>query len=374
MDEMTTDNQELQELIGKDSKLDFTAFLREIQADEKANEEAILELEHNIDDLSDSLQSPQYASKQRTSGLSIDEESSLLQQVERELEELEEQEELNKLKKREAAAARKTLEEEDEEDEDERPATPEEEEAYAASYLKAVEEKKKRFKEANKVSQKVRREKLRKQKLLKIEIQRKALAQDALDISELMPIESMQKLIEMLTAKYRHLVARYEDLITRHVEALLKKHTPVQLRALYKAYPQAFIKHPGFMYQAGEEFGGGHKFWVMPDLPYFLPQFTETAVMRERNETRCINIDRLVKRLYNTRNILHETELRIGSLLANLMPQHTYYTLLMHHPFWFIMLYEYETGLSLGVYDKVAELQYHKTAANGRRRKITGHV
>lgn len=353
------DSQELQELTGKSKELDFTAFLREIQADEKASEEAILALEHDIDDLNDAIQKPQYASKQRTSGLSIDEESAILQQSERDLEELEEQENFVNT---------------EDSSEDEKPTTQEEEEAYEASYLKAVEERKKRLMEATKASMRIRREKLRKQKLLKIEIQRKALAQDVLDISELIPIESMQKLIELLTIKYKHLVMRYEDLITRHVESLLKKHIPLQLRALYKAYPQAFIKHPGFMYQAEEEFGGGHKFWVTPNLPYFLPQFTETATMREHNKTRCIVIDRLVKRLYNTRNILHETELSIGTKLAHLMPQHTYYALLTSHPFWFVMLYEYETGLSLGVYDKITELQHHNTAANGRRRKVAGHV
>lgn len=364
MEKTTNDSQKLQEFTGE-PQLDFTVFLREIQKEEKAHEEAILKLEHDIDDLNDAIQKPEYASKLRTSGLDTDEESELLQLAERELEELEEREALKK---------GEPIKDEIEEESEETPATQDEEEAYAASYLKAVEEKKKRLKEATKASIIIRREKLRKQKLLKIEIQRKALAQDVLDLSELIPIETLQKLIEMLTIKYRHLIMRYEDLITRHVESLLKKHIPLQLRALYKVYPQAFIKHPGFMYQASEEFGGGHKFWVTPDLPYMLPQFTETAVMRAHNETRCINIDRLVRRLHNTRNILHESELRIGSLLAHLMPQHTYYALLMSHPFWFVMLYESETGLSLGVYNKIAELQHHNTPANARRRKIAGHI
>lgn len=352
MEKTTKDSQELQEFTGKEN-LDFAAFLHEIQREEKEISGAVLNIEHDIDELQDSIHIPEYvASKQRTSGLSIDEESELLQFAERELE----------AEEAEEAVTPKNTEPED--------IDTTEQDAYAASYLKAVEDQKRKNKERSLKANSVRREKLRKQKLLKIEIQRKALAQDALDLSAFIPIESLQKLIEMLTVKFRRLCTRYEDLITRQVELLMRKHIPLQLRAMYRAYPQAFIAHPGFMYQAGPEFGDNIKYWVTPKMPYFLTQFSESQILREHNETQCLNIDRLIKRLYHTREQLHNMELHIGSRLAGLMPNHTYYNLLKSHPFWFVMLYEQETGLSLGVYEKVYALQ----DSPNKRVRFDGHI
>lgn len=351
---MTKDNQEPQGFIGKE--LDFAAFLHEIQKEDSQESNEILALEHGVDELQDTIHLPEYvASKQRTSGLDIDAESEILQQAERELEAEE--------------AFDNALIEEEPDDADEA-ATEEAPESYEASYLKAVEEQKRKNKERSLKANSVRREKQRKQKLLKIEIQRKALAQDAIDLSELIPIESLQMLIEMLTVKFKHLSTRYEELITKHIERLLRRHTPPQLRAMYKAYPQAFIAHPGFMYQASEEFGGGTKYWVTPKLPYVLPQFSEMAILRAHNEQQCIVIDRLIKRLTRTREQLYNMELQIGSRLAHLMPTHTYYNLLKTHPFWFVMLYEKETGLSLGVYEKVYSLQ----DSPNRRIRSVGHI
>ena len=89
-----------------------------------------------------------------------------------------------------------------------------------------------------------------------------------------------------------------------------------------------------------------------------------------RLAAQCLNIDRLIKRLYNTREQLHNMELHIGSRLAGLMPNHTYYNLLKSHPFWFVMLYEQETGLSLGVYEKVYALQ----DSPNKRVRLDGHI
>ena len=86
MEKTTKDSQELQEFTGKEN-LDFAAFLHEIQREEKEISGVVLNIEHDIDELQDSIHIPEYvASKQRTSGLSIDEESELLQFAERELE------------------------------------------------------------------------------------------------------------------------------------------------------------------------------------------------------------------------------------------------------------------------------------------------
>ena len=350
---MAKKTKDSQESLGKE--LDFSAFLQEIQKEDTQEVNELQDLEHAIDELQDSLRAP-IASKQRTSGFDTDTESALLQQIEREFEDEEDAQEIaNALQVLEPAA------------------TPAEQEAEEASYLAAVDKKKRDFKAIGVIGARVAREKRRKQKLLIIEIQRKALAQDALDLSELIPIETLQELIKALTIKFRYLCMRYEALITKHIESLMRKHIPLPLRAMYKAYPQAFITHPGFMYQASEEFGGGIKHWVTPKLPYVLPQFSEAAFLREHNEARCIVIDRLIKRLYRTRELLDKAELRIGTLLAHLMPNHTYYTLLVKHPFWFVTLYEKETGLSLGVYEKVAALQH---APNNRSllKNIDGRV
>lgn len=316
------------------SQQQYGELLKELELEDKAFDSSITSLELLIDDLTSSVGKPSYnIDLSKATGLSDHDieqiESEALIEYNKEFQEIEELEETKAIPEKNSyeeycTKAEQTL----------------------ASYRANAER-----------ARIVKKEKKRKERILKIEIQRRAFAQNQIDLSQLIPQKQLQLLVSELTKNYENLIKHYDNLINRRFTRALRKHIPYQLRVYHKAYPQSFKVNPGFMYTASREYGGGHTHWVSPNLPYFIPQFKEIDCMRATHADWLPSIDRLIAKRYDVKDKLTFYEMKFASKLAGLMPHHTYFNLLKHHPLWFIILYEKVTGYSLGVADKVQELQ-----------------
>ncbi len=315
------------------SENDYWKLLRELQSEDTELDESVESLEHIIDELTDTVGTVYDTRLESATGLSLEQAKEIEDEA--------------------IASIDKPDEPEKAITDDEEPEALSEYEAYVKKAEQVLDSKLARAENARAV----KREKKRKERILKIEIQRKAFAQNQLDLSQLMPIEHMQLLVSILTQKYQALVKRYDEYINKRFTLALRKHIPYQLRVYRKAYPQAFKENPGFMYTASKEYGGGYSYWVTPDLPYYIKQFTEIDCIKQTHANWLPSIDSYIARRFKTKEKLDFYEMKYATRLANLMPNHTYFELLKHHPFWFILLYEKVTGYSLGVSEKVAELQ-----------------
>lgn len=174
-----------------------------------------------------------------------------------------------------------------------------------------------------------------------LKIQRIAMSQNLVDISDRVTMEHYELLCDLLNF---HLTASRKNAERLLLQVLEKSLTPLIPPSLIKAYgecPRQYVKRmPSFVYQASEDYGGGKILVVQPDLPYYIRQGTEMdAILDNAPERLRVRMDELVALHHKC---LDREKLKAKKLRALVYSQcgGTYYGLLRAMPRWFYVLYE----------------------------------
>lgn len=172
-------------------------------------------------------------------------------------------------------------------------------------------------------------------KLRSTEITRWAFQQNDLDLSAVMPREHVQALIKALTDKHVEAMEHYEGFINRRFTAVLLTLIPKTMRSYYNKYPQAFVRHPGFLYENPK----GHLFWAVPKVPYFFKQGQEPDILRSARAKYLTKIDQAINQYYEHKRLHGKRQVQYAMRLVKSKVV-TYYDLLKYNALWFETLYK----------------------------------
>lgn len=172
-------------------------------------------------------------------------------------------------------------------------------------------------------------------KLRKLEIQRDALNSKFIDIYSLIPINELKLLIEIFTKEHERMVSRMHAFIYKRIRLILLPYIPKDVRKVWNKYPECFIKNPGFLYTASDEYGESCSLWVTPNIPYYFTQGYEMQILREFERPYLFLIDKAVAK-YN----YHKEQLvsKETSYALKLRRVKTFYDLVKLNPFWYEIL------------------------------------
>lgn len=171
----------------------------------------------------------------------------------------------------------------------------------------------------------------------KTEIQRKALAQSNVRLTDTLDPALLRRLICLLTSEYTSLINKYSEFINRRLTIILWSMTPRLVRNCYRRFPISMKTHPGFMYIANH-YSEGYTFWATPDIPYYFEQGTEMQELIAQKPQFLRSIDVAVQRYTTYQKELREKEIKYAAKLRGLK-HNTYFDLLKLNPFWFETLY-----------------------------------
>lgn len=184
------------------------------------------------------------------------------------------------------------------------------------------------------------REKHRKIKAEKLEIQRMAFSQEDIRLTDVIPAEELRLLIFILTREYRRLIKKYAEYINRRLTILIRPLIPRTVNNVYKKFPATMKMNPGFMYIVKKENGDTETFWATPDVPYFFLQGTEQRVLSENEHKSqflpAVNRAIIQHNLYQRK--ITEKEVALAAKLRH-VKNITYFALVKLNPFWFKALY-----------------------------------
>lgn len=172
----------------------------------------------------------------------------------------------------------------------------------------------------------------------KVNIQRLALSQELVVMSDIIPLEHLQLLIESLVKEHTRMIAKYKDHIDRRFTRILRPLIPRTLLRVYRDYPYSVYKCPGFLYTASKEFGKGLPYWARPDVPYYFEQGSEVNILKSYGRDYMFSIDYSIERLHYHQNERRVKELAYAEKLMN-RRNFTYFSLLKLNPFWWEHLY-----------------------------------
>lgn len=169
------------------------------------------------------------------------------------------------------------------------------------------------------------------------EINDMAFDQRFVNLADYITKEHAQLIIQGLCSEFDRLIEKYSNYIINRCNALLSAKIPRNLRAAYKAYPQAFIKVPGFIYVVSTLGERPLFFYVPLNIPYFFEQGTETRVIEQLGLPYSSKINSAIARIeeYKTKKLKAEASYALS--IAKL-PRGSYIELLKAHPRWFEVL------------------------------------
>lgn len=172
----------------------------------------------------------------------------------------------------------------------------------------------------------------------KKEITRMAFDQTLINMADPVSEQELRLLVGILTESYTRMIDKSKDYINKRLTNLLRPLIPRRLVLCKKDFPESMIVHPGFMFIASKEFGGGRKMWVTPDIPYYFKQGTEMDVLRINRKEYLFSVDKAVDLYFSNLKKRSEKEVYYASKFVS-MTDKTYNGLLKLNPFWFELLY-----------------------------------
>ena len=190
------------------------------------------------------------------------------------------------------------------------------------------------------------KEKTKIAKRRKAEIQRAAFQQNDILLSDVMPKEHIQLLIATLTRPHANMMQSCTNFINNRFTYLLQMLLPRYLRRSFKLFPQAFIKHPGFLYVASAEYGQSKTFWVTPKIPFYFEQGSEPATLRLHKPDYMYGLDKAVAQYETHKEMLSTKQVKYATMLIR-KKVITYYDLVKFKPVWFEVLYKALTSKQL---------------------------
>lgn len=133
------------------------------------------------------------------------------------------------------------------------------------------------------------------------EIRREAAENDP-DLSALVSRKQLNELIRIITLPDTEKIDRYWMLINKNVTYALRKLIPYDILRVYDKYktknPVTIPRTPGFIYKAPRILGQPYDLWLSPDIPCYLPQYTEEKLIREHDPKRAKIIDKHIMSYY----------------------------------------------------------------------------
>lgn len=172
-----------------------------------------------------------------------------------------------------------------------------------------------------------------------LKIQRLAISQNYVDISERITKEHYRLLCALLNYHYTKRRIDTEERIKKAVTRVLSSLIPAGLVRAYAEYPQYVKAAPPFIYHAGDKYGEGKSYEMKLELPYYIRQGTEQAAITDNTPQNLLaRIDELVALYHRYR----EHEVQTERLVANVVygqRRSTYYAVVRARPQWFYHLY-----------------------------------
>lgn len=202
------------------------------------------------------------------------------------------------------------------------------------------------------IHKKIAKTKEKKRKKLKeerISIQRMAFRQEYIRLSDPIGNSNLKLLISLLTQEHTRMAEKYSSYINKKLALLLNPLIPRRLRICKAIYPESMKECPGFLYKASDEYGGGHSFWAVPNIPYFFKQNTEQArLQNSKHASHLMRVDKAIASYNAHIKAREEKEIKYASLLVRKKIR-SYFDLLKLNPFWFELLFN-------NIKDKIDEL------------------
>lgn len=184
----------------------------------------------------------------------------------------------------------------------------------------------------------------------KIKIQRLAVSQNLIKLSDQIPNYDLQALTRIVAEKQVTIAERAQASANKRLKRLLNSLIPIPVRRLYNTYPWVVKRCPGFVYDTvytGRTVGSGrgkdmngHRilFWATPNVPYFFRQGTEQNILLKYRPEMIYLVDNAVNMYYKYQNAQEAKALGVATRIIKNNVK-TYFDLLMYNPRWFELLY-----------------------------------
>ena len=179
----------------------------------------------------------------------------------------------------------------------------------------------------------------------RIRIQRLAVNQSLIKLSDEIPNYDLQTLAKALTEKQSAIADRAAESANKRLKRLLNSLIPVPVRRMYISYPWVIRRCPGFIYSAiyntpkqNRPAGQEVNFWATPDIPYYFRQGTEVNILSVYRTDFLYLVDNAVNTYFKYQELQEDKALSIASRIIKNKVQ-TYFDLLMYNPRWFEILY-----------------------------------
>ena len=177
----------------------------------------------------------------------------------------------------------------------------------------------------------------------KIKIQRLAVSQSIIRLSDTIPNYDLQALTRIVAEKQVTIAERAQASANKRLKRLLNSLIPIPVRRLYNTYPWVVKRCPGFVYDTvytGRTVGSNRApdtkgpvilFWATPNVPYFFRQGTEQNILFKYRPEMIYLVD-------NAENAQEAKALGVATRIIKNRVK-TYFDLLMYNPRWFELLY-----------------------------------
>lgn len=127
--------------------------------------------------------------------------------------------------------------------------------------------------------------------------------------------EILRTVIVEMTEDINQRITTIKLRITLLIEKMLRQYIPQTLKIYYKLNGTAFVKHPGFTYEASKYYGG-YKLLIQPNIPNVFTSPTEMEILRSRFTSHLNTVDRLVEKYYDMCKYLTTTETKMAIKLS----------------------------------------------------------
>ena len=142
------------------------------------------------------------------------------------------------------------------------------------------------------------------------------------DLTALVSRRQLNELIRIITLPDTKAIDRLWRLINKHATTALSPFIPVDLIRSYNKYkkvsPTIIPRTPGFIYKAPPEWGRHYDLWLTPDLPCYIPQFTEQELIIKHKPEKKAIIDKHIVSYFKAIQSRAKLEMSLATRLYNI--------------------------------------------------------
>lgn len=142
------------------------------------------------------------------------------------------------------------------------------------------------------------------------------------DLTALVSRRQLNELIRIITLPDTESVERLWRLINKHATTALSPFIPVDLIRAYNKYKKVsstiIPRTPGFLYKAPPEWGRHYDLWLTPDLPCYIPQFTEQELIIKHKPEKKELIDKHIVSYFKAIQSRAKLEMSLATRLYNI--------------------------------------------------------